>query len=347
MIARALALASGLSLALAAPAAAQGRSLHVEVTPCPGDWLDEAALDRALRVELAGSELRIAEAGSESLRIERACERPTALTLSLGERLVAVELEDVPEPMRVRALAMAARDLAVDAPRPADAGSDAVPEVSVASSDATERMAVLEDAPNEDPRRVSRAASEGPRQQQRANPSAHLDAPPAWLSLGIAARAHLLGGRVPAPGLSIELAARLLDTPLSFWIALDGLYAFASDALGDVHAGGIDGRAGARLTIAIAPIELSLAVGVLVGYAGTQAITSRTDVRARAFDGALVGLDVAGSVLYEVVPGTRLGFSVGVLGYLLGFEARSEERSLIPFRDAAPWLSLSVAVDLR
>ena len=363
MIARLLTAALAASISLAATRvqaqeeAPRASSVRVELAPCAGacclaDWLEERALVRALTVELSGSFVSMDDASPRVLHIDRACAAESeTLTLTLGDARRTVDLGDVPESLRVRALAIALRDLAVEVL--------VVHEVEVEVAEVVEEDAVEDDAspPDDAPRSTplpeAHPTGETPSGDAPSGESGRaLSAPlrasasPPWLSLSIAGSAHLLGGRVPAPGLSIELAARISGTPVSLWVQAHGLYAYASDPLGEVHAGAGSGGLGASVTLEVSPLSVRLAAGVVLGYAATRGASGRADVRALGVEGMILGIDVGATLAYQVEPGLRVQLAIGALGYLVGFEARSEDRSVIPFRDIAPWLALGVSVDL-
>jgi hypothetical protein len=368
VIARLLTAALAASISLAATRvqaqeeAPRASSVRVELAPCAGecclaDWLEERALVRALTVELSGSFVSMDDASPRVLHIDRACAAESeTLTLTLGDARRTVDLGDVPESLRVRALAIALRDLAVEVlvVHEVEVAEDAVAEVEAVEAEAVEDDASPpDDAPRSTPLPEAHPTGETPSGDAPLGESGRaLSAPlrasasPPWLSLSIAGSAHLLGGRVPAPGLSIELAARISGTPVSLWVQAHGLYAYASDPLGEVHAGAGSGGLGASVTLEVSPLSVRLAAGVVLGYAATRGASGRADVRALGVEGMIFGIDVGATLAYQVEPGLRVQLALGALGYLVGFEARSEDRSVIPFRDIAPWLALGVSVDL-
>ncbi len=326
-------------LGATAAAQADGAStvVRVEAPSCAASWFDAAAFSRALSVELVADGVRVDPSGTALLALDVPCleEADAVVTLTIDDASESVSLVDVPPRVRMRTLALASRDLvgavlARAAARPPAVAPDPVevtpavvaPPVQQAAQLGAPQIIEAETAPED----VT------PRQR--------------WLGLAFLARGAWLGLRVVAPSLSIEGEARVVGTPLALWVAIDGLYAVGTDGLGEIRAWSGDARLGARLRVELAPVTVSLGVGALLGYARADGVSNGSGARVGTVDGALVGVDfgLTGQVL--VSADVRLILGIGGIGYIVGFEARAEDRPVISFRDVAPWASFGVGIDL-
>lgn len=335
---RAMALAACLVAALsvtsasAQEGAAAPASLRIEAPRCAPGWYDAEAFARALSAELALDGVRVEPAGALALVVEASCaaDADPTLALAIGVERRVVSLADVAPEVRMRALALGARDLVAEvrgrrALAPPIAPSRSEP---TAAAEAAARL-----GPPEDP------SAHGVGAPETSSPS---------LAVELDVRAAWLGLRVVAPSLAVEGQARLVGTPLVLWVALDGAYAVGGDALGEVRALAVGGRAGLRLVLDLAPVTLSLAAGAMAAYARAEGAPSGGDprgagaTRGSVLEGPLAGIDVsvAGSVALSA--SLDLTLSVGALGYLLGLDARAEDRSVVSFRDVAPWAALGL-----
>jgi hypothetical protein len=320
---------------------AQTPAVRIEAPSCVASWFDGEVFARALSVELVADGLRVDPAGAMALALEVPCdeEAEAVITLAIGETRRAVSLVDLPPSVRMRALALASRDFIDEVlAQPARVVDvEPIEEVPVEELPVEEVAAPHHDA-------IQLADPIPTAVVEPIEPPAPL-AP--WLAIAITARGTWLGLRVVAPSLSVEGEARVAGTPLSFWLALDGLYAWGSDGLGEVRAFDVGGRLGARVAIDLAPVSLSASLGLLVAYGRGDGVTSVGGARSSGIDGALVGIDLGASGALAVSSDVRLVLSLGALAYVVGFEARAEDRPVISFRDVAPWASFGVSIDLR
>jgi hypothetical protein len=255
----------------------------------------------------------------------------------IGSEHRAISLVDVEAGVRMRALALGARDFVAEV-RSRGAPTPIAPTVA-APITAVDRAELL--AP---PRRGVTA------------PTTEPNAPPVAFAIEVSGRATWLGLRLVAPSLSLEGQARLSGTPLVLWVALDGLYASGNDALGEVRALDVGGRAGARVVLDVDPFfALSLSVGAMAAYVRAEGVPPGGGVRRSVgagihggvIDGPLFGIDVAVAASLQLSRETALTLSIGALGYLLGLEARAEDRPVVSFRDVAPWAALGLRFTLR
>lgn len=321
-------------------AAQSETAVRIEAPACTASWFDGEAFARALSVELVADGMRVAPDGALSLALDVPCadDAEAVVTLAIGDARRDVSLLDLPPSVRMRALALASRDFVGEVrARPVEP----VPDVAPPIDPVTLEPVPLDEPPS--PHDAWRLASPVPVEVEA--PPRELPRRP-WLAAAASVRGTWLALRVVAPSLSVEGEARIVGTPLSFWLAIDGLYAVGSDGLGEVRAFDVGGRLGARVTLDLAPVFLSASLGVLLAYGRGEGATGVSGARSGVVDGAIVGVDlgVAGSV--SVASDVRLVLAVGALGYLVGFEARAEDRPVVSFRDVAPWASFGVAIDL-
>lgn len=328
--------ASGLAFCLAlvssGTSAQAPTAMRIEAPACTPGWYDEDAFVSALSAELALDEVRIETDAALALVIEVSCEddAEAALTLVLGPERREVSLLDVAPGVRMRALALAARDFAAV--------------VRSRRTRATPSAPPIAREPTRDVEDAERLASpRAPAAREIAPPT-----PPLGLALEVSARATWLGLRLGASSLSVEAQARFAETPLALWIALDGLYAVGTDALGEVRAFDVGGRAGARLVLDVDAFTFSLSVGALAAYARAEGVPPggvfrrSLGIHGGALDAPLIGIDVALAASIPLGGATALTISAGALGYVLGFEARAEDRAIVSFRDVAPWVALGL-----
>lgn len=322
-------------LALPSTVAAQpadAETVRLRFPSCTPDWFDADALVRALVVETSSDGLRIAQDGALELTIDLSCDPQddASVALSMLGETRSVALGDLAPSVRMRALALAGRDF-----------------VGEVRGHHARSMPVSEPPP---PSLPPPPAAQDPERPPAATPPPAVTPPPEasppWLTLTIAARGQWLGTRVVAPAASLELDARLPDLPVSLYVAVDGLYAVAQDMLGEIRAFDLGVRGGARATLDVSPVRLSLALGALLAYARAEA-TGHADVRSGSLDGALVGIDGGVTGAIALSSDVSLVVGVGVVAYLVGIEARAETRPIISFRDAAPWASLGVGFALE